>query len=216
LDHHNSISDITLYIPWISFLSSSSVYFYIRSIGEPKYKGEILNNSFKITDLRMEIIFDEYDMRELPPRMRLDKIIQILKNERDESIRWDSVWLAAEITEGIDKDDPIFAEIADLMVWVLLNDDNGIVKHEAAFQIGLRNMKSKIPDLINSILNDKKELVRHEAIEALGLMRAHECKETLRKMLEDPSDAVRETAVFVLKRLDRLTNRGDYRGEAIL
>jgi HEAT repeat protein len=181
-----------------------------------KYKGEILNNSFKITDLRMEIIFDEYDMRELPPRMRLDKIIQILKNERDESIRWDSVWLAAEITEGIDKDDPIFAEIADLMVWVLLNDDNGIVKHEAAFQIGLRNMKSKIPDLINSILNDKKELVRHEAIEALGLMRAHECKETLRKMLEDPSDAVRETAVFVLKRLDRLTNRGDYKGEAIL
>ena len=122
----------------------------------------------------MEIIFDEYDMRKLPPRERLDKITQILKNERDESIRWDSVWLAAEITEVIDKDDPIFAEIADLMVWVLLNDDNGIVKHEAAFQIGLRNMKSKIPDLINSTLNDKKELVRHEAIEALGLMRAHD------------------------------------------
>ena len=132
----------------------------------------------------MEIIFDEYDMRKLPPRMRLDKITQILRNERDESIRWDSVWLAGEITEVIDKDDPIFAEIADLMVWVLLNDDNGIV--------------------------------RHEAIEALGLIRAHDCKETLRKMLEDPSDVVRETAVFVLKRLDRLTNRGDYKGEAIL
>ncbi len=159
----------------------------------------------------MEIIFDEYDMRKLPPRERLDKIIQILRNERDESIRWDSVWLAGEITEVIDKDDPIFAEIADLMVWVLLNDDNGIVKHEAAFQIGLRNMKAKIP-----YLNDKNELVRHEAIEALGLMRAHGCKETLRKMIEDPSDAVRETAVFVLKRLDRLTNRGDYKGEAIL
>jgi HEAT repeat protein len=36
-------------------------------------------------------------------------------------------------------------------------------------------------------------------------MRDHECKETLRKMLEDPSEAVRETAFFVLKRLDRLT-----------
>ena len=164
----------------------------------------------------MEIIFDEYDMRKLPPRERLDKIIQILRNERDESIRWDSIWLAGEITEVIDIDDPIFAEIADLMVWVLLNDDNGIVKHEAAFQIGVRNMKAKIPYLINSALNDKNELVRHEAIEALGLMRAHGCKETLRKMLEDPSDAVRETAVFVLKRLDRLTNRGDYKVEAIL
>ena len=47
-------------------------------------------------------------------------------------------------------------------------------------------------------------------------MRAHECKETLRKMLEDPSDAVRETAIFCIKRLDRLTNRGDYKVEAIL
>jgi HEAT repeat protein len=77
-------------------------------------------------------------------------------------------------------------------------------------------MRDKIPDLINSAVNDKSELVRHEAIEALGLMRAHECKEALRKMQEDSSGAVRETAVFVLKRLDRLTNRGDYKVEAIL
>jgi HEAT repeat protein len=192
------------------------LYSLDRREPRPKDKRETLNKSSKITGPRMEIIFDEYDMRKLPTRERLDKIIQILRNERDESIRWDSIWLAGEITEGIDKDDPLFAEIADLMVWVLLNDDNGIVKHEAAFQIGLRNMKAKIPYLINSALNDKKELVRHEAIEALGLMRAHGCKETLRNMLEDPSDAVRETAIFVLKRLDRLTNRGDYKGEAIL
>lgn len=164
----------------------------------------------------MDIIFDEYEMRKLPPRERLNKIMQVLRNERDESIRWDSIWLAGEITEVINIDDPIFDEIADVMVWVLQNDDNGIVKHEAAFQIGVRNMRAKIPHLINSALNDKSELVRHESIEALGLMRAHECKETLKKMLEDPSEAVRETAVFVLKRLDRLTNRGDYKVEAIL
>lgn len=30
----------------------------------------------------MEVIFDEYDMRKLPPRERLDKIIQILRNDR--------------------------------------------------------------------------------------------------------------------------------------
>ena len=115
----------------------------------------------------MEIIFDEYDMRKLPPREWLDKVIQILRNERDESIRWDSVWLAGEITEVIDMDDPIFAEIADLLVWVLLNDDNIIVKHEAAFQIGVRNMRAKIPYLTNSALNDKSELVRHEADRSL-------------------------------------------------
>ena len=164
----------------------------------------------------MEIIFDEYDMRKLPPRERLDKIKQILRNETDESIRWDSIWLAGEITESVDINDPILDEIADLMVWALINDNNGIVKHEAAFQIGVRNMNDKIPNLINSAQNDKSELVRHEAIEALGLMRAHECKEVLKKMLDDPSNAVRETAAFVLKRLDRLANRGDYKVETIV
>jgi HEAT repeat protein len=102
------------------------------------------------------------------------------------------------------------------MVWVLNNDDNGIVRHEAAFQIGLHNMRAKIPDLVNSILNDKSDLVKHEAIEALGLLRDHGSKETLRKMLEDKGDAVRETAAFVLKRLERLKDRGEYKGEAIL
>jgi HEAT repeat protein len=158
----------------------------------------------------MDVISDEFDTRKLPPRQRLDKITQILKNERDESIRWESIWLVGEITEEINTDDPIFDEIAELLVWVLQNDDNGIVKHEAAFQIGLRNMRAKIPYLVNSAMNDKSELVRHEATESLGFMRAHECKETLRKMLEDPSEAVRETAVLMLKRLDRRIYSGEY------
>lgn len=157
-------------------------------------------------------------MRNLPPRQRLDKVIQVLKNgnERDESIRWDCIWLAGEITEAVGKDDPIYTEIAELMVWVLNNDDNGIVRHEAAFQIGLHNMREKIPDLVNSILNDKSDLVKHEAIEALGLLRDHGSKETLTKMLDDKGEAVSETAAFVLKRLERLKDRGEYKGEAIL
>jgi hypothetical protein len=159
----------------------------------------------------MDVISDEFDMRKLPPRQRLDKITQVLKNERDESIRWESIWLVGEITEElINTNDPIFDEIADLLVWVLRNDDNGIVKHEAAFQIAVRNMRAKIPYLVNSALNDKSELVRHEATEALGFMRAPECKEMLRKKLEDPSKAVRETAVLMLKRLDRRTYSGEY------
>lgn len=157
-------------------------------------------------------------MRNLPPRQRLDKVIQVLKNgnERDESIRWDCIWLAGEITEAVGKDDPIYTEIAELMVWVLNNDDNGIVRHEAAFQIGLHNIREKIPDLVNSILNDKSDLVKHEAIEALGLLRDHGSKETLTKMLDDKGEAVSETAAFVLKRLERLKDRGEYKGEAIL
>jgi HEAT repeat protein len=166
----------------------------------------------------MEFVFDEYNMRNLPARQRLDKVIQVLKsgNERDESIRWDCIWLAGEITEAVSKDDPICTEIGDLMVWVLNNHDNGIVRHEAAFQIGLHNLRTKIPDLINSILNDKSDLVKHEAIEALGLLRDHGSRETLIKMLDDKGVAVSETAAFVLKRLERLKDRGEYKGEAIL
>jgi HEAT repeat protein len=54
------------------------------------------------------------------------------------------------------------------------------------------------------------------AIEALGWMGAHGCKETLRKTLEDPNDPIRQSAVFVLKRLDRLTYREDYKVEEIV
>jgi hypothetical protein len=56
----------------------------------------------------------------LARRQRLDKVIQVLKNgnERDESIRWDCIWLAGEITEAVSKDDPIQTEIEDLMAWV--------------------------------------------------------------------------------------------------
>ena len=162
------------------------------------------------------IIFDEYETRRMPLRERLYKVSQILRNEKDESIRWDAVWLAGEITEAVEKEDPILSEIADLMVWVLRNDDNGIVKHEAAFQIGVRNMRTKIPDLLYSAMNDKSEIARHESIEALGLMRAHEAAEKLEEMTTSPSDAVRETAIFVLKRLARLKNRGEYKVENIL
>lgn len=164
----------------------------------------------------MEFVFDEYNTRRMPPRERLCKITEILKNEKDESIRWDAVWLAGEITEVVEKEDPILCEIADLMVWVLRNDDNGIVKHEAAFQIGVRNMRTKIPDLLYSAMNDRSEIARHESIEALGLMRAHEATEKLKEMTTSPSPAVRETAIFVLKRLARLENRGDYKVENIL
>ncbi|MGB7559192.1 MAG: hypothetical protein WBM37_11815, partial [Nitrososphaeraceae archaeon] len=100
----------------------------------------------------MELIFDEYQVRRLPPRERLDKIKQILRSEKDESIRWDGVWLAGEITDGMDTEDPMFAEVADLLAWVLANDVNGIVKHEASFQIAARNMRKKIPNLIHSAI----------------------------------------------------------------
>ena len=156
-------------------------------------------------------VFDESKMRELSDEDRFQVCEQILKNEEDESKRWDAVWLVGELAENKAEDDPMFNKVADVIEWVLKHDDNGVVKHEASFQIAARNMRQKIPVLVDSALHDKSVLTKHESIEALGLMRAFEAEELIKKALEDPSIDVKETAEFVLKRFSRLKNCGEYK-----
>jgi len=161
-------------------------------------------------------IYDENKLRELSEEDRLLTCERILKNDSDESKRWDAVWLVGEIAEKKSSDDPMFIKAADLMEWVLKNDDNGVVKHEACYQIAGRNMRSKIPILVESALNDKSILTKHEAIESLGLMRAFESIDMIRDAEVDPSIDVRETARFVIKRLNRLQDQGEYNPASIL
>jgi len=161
-------------------------------------------------------IYDENKLRELPEEKRLAMCERIVKNDSDESKRWDAVWLVGEIAEKKDSDDPMFINAADLMEWVLKNDDNGVVKHEACYQIAGRNMRSKINVLVDAALNDKSILTKHEAIESLGLMRAFEAVDLIRDAEIDPSIDVRETARFVIKRLTRLQNQGEYKPADIL
>ncbi len=149
-------------------------------------------------------ILDERNLRQLPVKKRLDKCTSIIKTSKDESLRWDAVYIAGEIAENTSNDSPIFGEIADLMTWVMRNDDNGVVKHEACFQIAARNMRNKIPDLIHTAFYDKSIIARHEAIESLGLMRAFDSQEMISKAMKDPIYDVQETAAFVLKRFKRL------------
>jgi len=47
------------------------------------------------------------------------------------------------------------------------NDENRVVKHEACYQIGARNMQKNIPAL-DADLHDKSVLTKHEALESLG------------------------------------------------
>ena len=156
------------------------------------------------------IIMDESMIRDLPYAKRFETCFGILKNEKDESLRWDAVWLVGEIAEEVNRDDPLFAKVADLMSWVIKNDNNGVVKHEACFQIAARNMRNKIPDLIDAFLHSPSVLTKHEALEALGLMRATESTTLIENALKDPSHDVRETAEFVLKRFKRIKNTGEY------
>lgn len=158
------------------------------------------------------IVIDENDLRELPPEERFSKCQDILQNSKDESLRWDAVWLAGEIAVDSPK---LFYKIADLMVWVLQNDTNGVVKHEACYQIAARDMREKIPDLIYTGLHDDSIVARHEAIEALGLMRAFEATQHIESALSDPNPDVKETAEFVVKRLNRLKGQ-EYKPSDIL
>lgn len=160
-------------------------------------------------------ILDEHDLRALPPRQRLDRCISIIKNNTDESMRWDAIYLAVEIAKE-NPTGPIFDEVSDLMSWVLKNEDDGVLKHEACFQIAAMDMRKKIPDLINTALNDKSGIARHEALECLALMRAIEAKDVLLKALDDPVPYVRETAAFALKRLNRFDNCQAYNPAKIL
>lgn len=151
-------------------------------------------------------LIDENNIRKLPNEERFAKCEQILKHDDDESKRWDAVWLVGELAENSNENDPLFNRVADLIVWVLQNDNNGVVKHEAAFQIAARNMRKKIPDLIHAALHSPSVLTKHETIESLGLMRAFEVEDMIKDALKDDSPDVRETAEFVLKRFARLKN----------
>ncbi len=161
-------------------------------------------------------VFDEQNLRSLPDQERFERCESTLKNDTDESRRWDAVWLAGELAENKDESDPMFNKVAELITWVLRNETNGVVKHEACFQVAARNMRGKISELVNVALNDKSTLAKHEAIESLGLMRAFDSKDLIKKALDDPSPDVEETARFVLKRFERLKNQGKYTPSQIL
>lgn len=162
------------------------------------------------------LIFDDNKIRELPPAQRLERCKDIIQNEKDESKRWDAVWLAGEIVEKNTHGNPLFDQTADLMEWVLEHDDNNVVKHEACYQIAARNMRTKIPALIKAALNDRSGLTKHEALESLGLMRATEAIDLIKDALDDPIDDVRQTAQFVIKRLKRMENAGAYNPSEII
>lgn len=161
-------------------------------------------------------LIDEGKIRELNDEERFVACEYILKNESDESKRWDAVWLVGELAENKNEGNSMFDKVAEIMGWVIKNDNNGVVKHEACYQIAARNMRKMIPILIDAALFDTSILTKHEALESLGLMRAFEVENLIKKAAGDPSVDVRETVEFVLKRFERMKNTGKYEPANIL
>ena len=84
---------------------------------------------------------------------------------------------------------------------VLKNDENELVRHEAAFSLGQMCYSSAIPPLADATLNDPSMFVRHEAAIALGVVGSKEAKETLEKALNDPDKPVVESAIVALSNI---------------
>jgi len=49
--------------------------------------------------MEMQHSMDEYDIQKLPPFERLLYCKKILRTEKDESLRWDAVWIVGELAE---------------------------------------------------------------------------------------------------------------------
>ena len=147
----------------------------------------------------------EFDnsIRNLPMEKRIEKLDAIFKTSKDESERWDAVWLAGEIPVEVDLKGPIFEIMTDLFAWVLKNDPNDVVRHEVCYQIAARNMRRIIPELAHAANYDVSPLVRHEATECLMIIRAIDQIEAVERSLHDENESVRNTAKLVLKRMKR-------------
>jgi len=84
---------------------------------------------------------------------------------------------------------------------VLKNDENELVRHEAAFSLGQLCYSSAIPPLSDATLHDPSMFVRHEAAIALGVVGSKGAKETLKKALNDPEKSVVESAIIALSNI---------------
>ena len=85
---------------------------------------------------------------------------------------------------------------------VLKNDENELVRHEAAFSLGQMCYSSSIGPLTDATLNDPSMFVRHEAAIALGVVGSKDAKQALEKALNDHDKPVVESAVVALSNIE--------------
>ncbi len=133
---------------------------------------------------------DAYDKRDIEHFKRL------IKHE-DFVVRTRAVCILADIGDE---------SVVDDIGYVLLNDPNELVRHEAAFSLGQMGYKKGLSALRKAVENDPSVFVRHEAAIAIGVIGAEEGRATLEKALSDPSKEVRESAMIALSNIDYVSS----------
>ncbi len=85
---------------------------------------------------------------------------------------------------------------------VLKNDDNELVRHEAAFSLGQMCYSSSVGPLAEATLQDPSMFVRHEAAIALGVVGSKEARDVLERALDDPDKPVSDSAIIALSNIE--------------
>ena len=98
--------------------------------------------------------------------------------------------------------------VENVLVRVLREDPNAIVRHEAAFSLGCLHWgeiplaAASVESLCEAAVNDPSSVVRHEAAEVLGGVSGPGVRKSLERLLGDPDEDVAETARISLARND--------------
>ena len=85
----------------------------------------------------------------------------------------------------------------------LLRDDDPVVRHQAAFQLGASRKVHAVPALVEALRNDSEPLVRHEAAEALGRIGSASALAALGEALTDEFSVVEKTARQAIAEIHR-------------
>jgi HEAT repeat protein len=125
-----------------------------------------------------------------------ERYFKDLLNHPDNVIRTRAVCILADIA-GESSVDPIGH--------VLNNDNNALVRHEAAFSLGQLGFTRAIKWLSEAVDSDPSFFVRHEAAVALGVIGCEKARKILDKALNDESEEVRESAIIALSNLDYIS-----------
>ncbi len=96
---------------------------------------------------------------------------------------------------------------------VLSNDEDEVVRHEAAYYLGALRLERVIDDLVRSVISDTSTLVRHEAAEALGEIPSSRALAALRELVRSDDATVSRTASIAIDGVNARLRLGVLAGE---
>jgi HEAT repeat protein len=117
-------------------------------------------------------------------------LLIVLLNDKDDDVRKFAINLICDIQ---------YCNYPDKLVEMLKNDPNANVRAAAAKTLGVLNYKKAIPQLVNALKDD--EWVCFSAIEALTVLKDEDSIDSIVKLLENPSEAIRFAAIEALGKI---------------